>query len=781
MLSPTIGIDYVIAMEVLIFDLIHKDIDHFLAEQFGDFPIQFRKLSTLQDFPHSLRGRKYSGVIMILDQISEVHYKFISHFRDIDDETPIILLLTTPVVGKKQPTSQNQSDFVRIETVLLSEIDNLWTKKYIYKLFDDFELELARRPVLQAIESSGESIVLTDVYGTITYVNPTFTEVTGYSAAEAIGKTPRLWKSGSHSKEFYEQIWKEILAGHKWSGELINRKKSGEDYYSRLSISPIKGPQQQLLGFAAIHTDITQFKIAEKELMAARSQALSGAKNKMQFLSSLSHELRTPLNAIFGTLELLKETCLSDEQGKHYDVLRMASSRLLRTISDLLELAAIEESKLTISKVAFSPEAETKKTISLFKNLANQKKIKLLLNIQREVPDYIEGDPNRFGQVLANLLSNGIKYSPGGTIQVDLRILQSKFLRSLVIKVIDNGIGINKTQQRKLFTRFSKLSEDRSELNGSGLGLAISKDLAELMGGKVGYEAHKPKGSVFWFSVPFEVTMKNISVTFHKEATKEKPRIMVVEDDELSGRVLRGILQNMGYEVILIEDSQNVPNIMQNSEVQFVFMDCMMPVINGYECTRLLRDGGFEKPIIGMSANVTPFNRDQCRISGMNDFIAKPIELKELQRCLHTWLHSSGSEIDSRSSLSDVPTDTNEVVIQHLKMLTEATSKKATQEIITLFLKNTPPKISTLNTAIDEANFTTIELVAHQLKSSCGYLGLNLLQDTFEKLEQAATKKESIELEKLKKALEIHYSKYSAFLNCYITPKKERRSLCTTS
>ncbi len=761
-------------MDALLFDFTNKNFTRILGEEFSDFPIQFWEIPLTQNLTELSMLRKYSGVFVRTDGVSKAVHQFISDFRDFDEETPIVMILDKPQSETKAPPVH--ADFFGMESVNINDLNHFWTKKYIYKIFDDFELELARRPILQAVESSGESIVLTNLDGVITYVNPTFTEVTGYTPAEAIGQTPRLWKSGKHSKDFYQQMWRTILSGQKWSGELINRKKSGEDYHSRLSISPIKGPQQQLLGFAAIHTDITQFKNTEKELMNAQAQALSAAKVKMQFLANLSHELRTPLNAIYGTLELLKETQLSEGQHSHFDVLRTASSRLLRTISDLLDLAAIEESKLTINKVAFSPVDETKKTLYLFKNFASQKKIKLKLSFLRNVPKFIEGDPTRYGQILANFVSNALKYSPGGTVHVDLRILQSKYSKSLVIKVIDNGIGVKKSQQRKLFTRFSKLSEDSTELNGSGLGLAISRDLAELMGGNVGYKTRKPKGSVFWFSIPFETMMNQTS---DRAITKDEPkknRILVVEDDELSGRVLKGILNNMGHFVTLLEQSQNACKVIQSENFDFILMDCMMPHLNGYECTRMLRESGFDKPIIGMSANISPHNRDQCRLAGMNDFIAKPIEIKDLQRCLQTWLHEGQRRDCSKIPKSASSKRSDEIVAKHLKMLTDATSKRATEEIIRLFLKNTPTKILTLTDALDHANFNTIEQVAHQLKSSCGYLGLNLLQDTCEKLEQAAIKKENMELEKFKKALTIQYPRYSAFLNRYITPRKVKKS-----
>jgi PAS domain S-box-containing protein len=756
-------------MDLIVFDLSLRLATDWLREVFSQFPVSLHSASFQPHAPLELRP-SVSGIFLLVDVLAPNALDLLAKLRNLDEEIPIIIVQLAPNHAQNQP--EKPPDWAATEITSVDDFSSPWTTRFIVRLFEDYEFEITRRPLIKAIESTGESVVLTDTNGIITYVNPAFTEVTGYTPSEAIGQTPRLWKSQLHPPEFYIEMWRVILAGNRWSGELINCRKNGENYHSHLSISPVKIRGNQILGFVAMHTDISQFKNTEKELVNVRAQTLAAAKIQMQFLANMNHELRTPLNAINGSIELIQKTKLTTLQKDHLQTLASASTRLLRTISDLIDLSAVAESRLNIVHTDYSPHIEIEKLLTMLRPLAARKNLHLSLNIAANVPTKLSGDPARICQIISNFVSNSIKFSAVGNIEITIKIHQLMASSKLVIEVTDRGDGVKKSYRRKLFTRFSKLSEDQPIVNGSGLGLAISKDLAELMGGKVGYKVGKPSGSVFWFSIPIqkeatEATKKNRSNLPHLTYN-----ILIVEDDELSGKVLKGLIDNLGYRCSLEADGPKALKLALNGTFHLILLDCMMPIMNGFEFTQQLRKRGGQIPIIGMSANVSMQNQTQCRVTGMSDFIEKPIDFLKLKRCLQTWLHGKSLKQSKpgQVKVAHFKTDFKKRVSEQLELLTSATSKQATSEIINLFLRNTPLKLNNLGNAISQLNFDSIQQISHQLKSSCGYLGLESLQAALERLEHDAIKRDSAHFLELNAELVQQFPRYSEILSSYAEP-----------
>ncbi len=353
----------------------------------------------------------------------------------------------------------------------------------------------------KAIEQSPLSIIITDTKGKIEYTNPKFTEITGYSNIEAKGKNPRILKSGETPIEEYQMLWNSIKSGKEWRGELHNRKKNGELYWESVSISPIINENGEIINYIAIKEDISIQKDLLNELILSKEKAEESDRLKSAFLANMSHEIRTPLNGILGFTELLIDPDF--EEGQKAEMARLIlenGDQLLSIINDVLDISKIESGQIDLNNSVFSVKqlvVDVKKTFE--KNaLAN----KIDLKIAENIPDYeikIKSDNTKIKQVLNNLLSNALKYTDKGLVEIGYKNSDTE----IVFHVRDSGVGIPKEFQEKIFQRFLHLEPSRSKLaGGNGLGLSISKSFVEMMGGRIWVESEVGKGSCFYFSIP---------------------------------------------------------------------------------------------------------------------------------------------------------------------------------------------------------------------------------------------------------------------------------------
>lgn len=369
---------------------------------------------------------------------------------------------------------------------------------------DITELKKSNESIIKlskAIEQSPLSIIITDTNGNIEYTNPKFTEITGYSSIEAKGKNPRIIKSGETPIDTYQMLWNSIKNGKEWRGELHNRKKNGELYWESVSISPIINENGEIINYIAIKEDITIQKDLLNELIVSKEKAEESDRLKSAFLANMSHEIRTPLNGILGFTELLIDPDF--EEGQKSEMARLIlenGDQLLSIINDVLDISKIESGLIDLNNSVFSVKQlliDVKRTFE--KNaLANKIDLKIAENIPvNEIK--IKSDNTKIKQVLNNLLSNALKYTDKGFVEIGYKDLETE----IVFHVMDSGVGIPKEYQEKIFQRFLHLEPNRSKLaGGNGLGLSISKSFVEMMGGRIWVESEVGKGSCFYFSIP---------------------------------------------------------------------------------------------------------------------------------------------------------------------------------------------------------------------------------------------------------------------------------------
>ena len=363
------------------------------------------------------------------------------------------------------------------------------------------ELEMLK--LTKAVEFSPVSIVITDALGNMEYVNPRFTEVTGYTPEEALGKNQRILKSGYVPSEVYEKLWTTIMEGKTWRGELLNQKKNGDLVWEMVRISPFKDMQERITHFVAVKEDITAQKMAQEELKKAKEEAESASHVKGEFLANMSHEIRTPMNAILGLTQLLLNTELVPKQLDYLEKVYTSSQALLRLLNDILDYSKIEAGRMEVENNPYQIEEVLQNVLKLFSAKIEEKGLKPFIELSPGVPELVMGDSLRVTQVLNNLVGNAIKFTDKGEIRILVDVVnrnEEDWLLRFTVR--DTGIGIAIDKLENLFQAFTQADNSISrKYGGTGLGLAISQQLVELMGGEISVSSIMGQGSIFSFTI----------------------------------------------------------------------------------------------------------------------------------------------------------------------------------------------------------------------------------------------------------------------------------------
>lgn len=357
------------------------------------------------------------------------------------------------------------------------------------------------KKLTKSIEQSPSSIVITDIQGNIEYVNPMFSEISGYSKDEVIGKNPRILKSGEMPAEVYSQMWNTIKAGEVWRGEFLNRKKNGELYWEWATMTSIKNEDGEITNYLSIKEDISLRKQMEADLIIAKNKAEESDHLKSAFLANMSHEIRTPLNSIIGFSELLSDSDFEiDEKKEFIQHIISNGNSLLNIISDIMDISRMESGQVTIRE----SQIHVNKFITRIKEQFSIKFAETNVEFKLEIPNskekiFILADTDRLSQIFTNLISNALKFTTQGFIQIGYQVKGDM----VEFCVTDTGIGIPADFHDKIFDRFRQVeSSNTRKYGGNGLGLAITRNLVELMGGKIWIESESGKGSSFYFVLP---------------------------------------------------------------------------------------------------------------------------------------------------------------------------------------------------------------------------------------------------------------------------------------
>jgi len=514
-----------------------------------------------------------------------------------------------------------------------------------------------------AIEQSPASVIITDAETCLLYVNPKFTEVTGYSKQEVLGENPRFLQSRLTPPAVYEQMWHTLRQGEIWHGELQNQRKNGELYWDETHISPVKNSLGEITHYVGIKLDITERKQTEIELQQAKNAAELANQAKSEFLANMSHEIRTPMNAILGFSDILTNL-ITDETHRYYlDAIQRSGKTLLQLINDILDLSKIEAGKFTLQYAPVSVKTIVNDIQLIFSQKAADKSIELSVLMDESLPQMLMLDEIRLQQILLNLVGNAIKFTEQGFIRIsvscqsDLSSVKNQEGRvNLIIAIEDSGIGIPQAQQDKIFAAFTQQDNQNVGLGGTGLGLTISKRLTELMSGHLSVQSKVGKGSCFTIQLnQVEILTDGLKeksadlISLPKIIHFQSAKLLLVDDIELDRRLIKTYLQDYP-EIEIIEAEHGLQSLTLIAEQQFdlIFMDKQLPYMDGDMVCELIRaERNYATvPIIMISASVLQAEENKPVFYDLQ--LNKPVNKSELLKAMQSFLPHS--EIEQTTS-----------------------------------------------------------------------------------------------------------------------------------
>lgn len=521
------------------------------------------------------------------------------------------------------------------------------------------------KKLIKAIEQINASVLITNSDGYIEYVNPKFTEISGYEGFEVLGKKPSILKSGIHSTEYYSDLWNTILEGKIWRSEICNKSKNGKLYWEKISISPVKNPKGEITHFVAVKDDITEKKIQEEELNKAKDLAESANKAKSEFLANMSHEIRTPMNAILGFTELLTNKITDEQQRNFLDSIRNSGRNLLTLINDVLDLSKVEAGKMNLNLEFIDPFLVFKDIEYLFSIKAHQKGLDFSIETDLSLPISIEIDEVRLRQILVNLIGNALKFTEQGFVKVKVSCSKNEPEETInmIIQVNDSGIGINKAFLNNLFTPFTQQDgQSTKKYGGTGLGLTITKKLVELLNGSIKVDSEEGKGS------HFEITLSNLRARGYKQHSTEistinprdirfKPATIVIADDVDANRnYLKGILDDTEINIFDTDSGMDAFEMVKLYKPSVVITDLKMSGLNGFQLLEKIRETKelSRIPVIATTASVSIDEKHRNQVHNFDGILIKPIQVNDVFLELLRFLpHEIISDNEAKKEMQD--------------------------------------------------------------------------------------------------------------------------------
>ena len=492
-------------------------------------------------------------------------------------------------------------------------------------------------------------VAITDVKGTIIFTNDKFSEVSGYSNEELIGKNHRLLNSGYHSPKFFKDMYQTIAQGDVWHGEIFNKAKDGHYYWVDTTIVPFLTENGKPKNYVAIRTDITKQKEIEGELIVARNLAEKAARKKSEFLANMSHEIRTPMNGVIGMTGLLLDTDLSSQQRNYAEMSMKSANALLSLINDILDFSKIEAGKLDLEEVTFDLQSMAEDVAELMAIKCRSGNLEMLLHYKADTPRFFIGDPGRVRQIMLNLLSNAVKFTEQGYILLTLeQIKSSNNTRVVRISVKDSGIGISEDKQDFIFNQFDQADGSTTrKYGGTGLGLSISKQLCEIMGGTIEVESQEGKGSTFSFTLRLQedADASKINHISDDYSLLSDLNVLVVDDMEEARIMLTEQLSRYKINVEAVASgSAAMAKLTSAAErkapFDFVITDFHMPKMDGKMLVQeILRNESIKNPaLVFVASSSKKSDQKWLKEAGVDGYLIKPVYPTEIPKVISTIL-----------------------------------------------------------------------------------------------------------------------------------------------
>jgi len=515
-----------------------------------------------------------------------------------------------------------------------------------------------------------------------------------------------------------------------------------------------------VIGVIVVARDITDHSVIESELRLAIENAelakqiaeqskfhaeeaakiaVEAVSSKQQFLSNMSHEIRTPMNAIIGFTKVLLKTGLSSKQRDYLNAIKLSGDALIVLINDILDLAKVDAGKMSFLNTPFKMAASISAMIHVFETKIQEKNLKLFRKYDTNIPKVLIGDAVRLNQIILNLISNAVKFTNEGSITISVTLLSRDEEKSNIeFSVSDTGIGISEDKIDHIFENFQQATNETSRLyGGTGLGLAIAKQLVESQGGKIYVKSVLNKGATFSFVLPFQNTSDDTIIDLEAaELTMEikNIKVLVVEDIVLNQLLMKTLLSDFGFEYNIASNGKIAIAKMKKKEYDIILMDLQMPVMNGFETTKYIRETMHSKiPIIALTADVTTTDLQKCTAVGLNDYISKPINEKLLYKKILALVKkptfASDIEITNNNKVKDLTKavklpKTTCIDLTYLKERTKS-NPNLLSEMITIYLKQTPPLLKVMQDCLKNDDLLGLSASVHKLIPSFSIVGIH--------------------------------------------------------
>ena len=620
-----------------------------------------------------------------------------------------------------------------------------------------------------------------DLEGRLMTVNPAICKVLGYEEQEMLGRSIKDFVPEKHQARFQEEYIKVLRdSTNAVSGEFCILNKDGEEIYMLYKNYRMEEPGSDpyVIGFAQ---DITERIRTERELRITKQLTDEMARAKESFLAHMSHEIRTPMNGILGIASLLNKTQLDPQQRNYLKLIQESAGNLLVIVNDILDLEKIVAGKLQLERIPFKIVDKIATTIQSFIYRAEEKELGLIF--QNSVPGdmVVEGDPYRLSQVLNNILSNALKFTDAGHINIITGITERNEEGVVVeITIQDTGIGIGKEQLRTIFEPFEQADATISrKYGGTGLGLAISKNMIEMQNGELLVNSEEGKGSAFTIRLPY---LLSIEAMQDNETSLEidykslgKRKVLVAEDVELNQFLARHILESWDFEVVIAANGREALEAMEETSFDCVLMDVQMPEMDGIEATQHIRrlpdavKAGI--PIIALTANALKGDSEKYLAAGMTDYLAKPFDEARLFRVISRNLSRKAITDTEALSTAKAPVaranataavgqkeflstnlNNNHNMSDDNARLYDLTMVQSVsggdesfiQRMVALFIETVPQNVQDLKSAMEEENWDLVGKTAHKLKSTIDSMGIKSIRQEIRTVEANARQKESL-------------------------------------
>lgn len=732
------------------------------------------QIENMQNLPYSVvpsykKKLLRSGGIICAD-ISELP----EDIQDVVEPQQIKSIMLFPIFVKKRYVG-----FVGVDECLRyrqwAESEVQLFRTFTHLLGNVFERQEVERQLLaseekyrSAVDNLTEVIFQTDEKSFLTFLNPAWSDITGYALEESLGRNLMDYiypEDRIEMDELYELLMDQKIDFCRQTLRLSI--KDGEtrwiEIYARVTLDLFN----QIEGISGTLNDVTDRKRAEEALIQAKEQAEQASLAKAQFLSTMSHEIRTPMNAVIGISNLLLKNNPRPDQQTNLSLLKFSGENLLHLLNDILDFSKIEAGKVAFEEVDFNLKILLSGIKhSLGTKATEDKNLKLRMRLREEMPDMLVGDPTRLSQVLNNLVGNAIKFTEEGSVTLSVDVLKkTEEAVKLRFCVSDTGIGIPKDKLEHIFDSFSQASSDTTrKYGGTGLGLTITKKLLELQGSHIQVESEIGRGSKFFFELSFKrshlLPEEESSLQVNTAATQslQGQPILLVEDNPVNVVVASQFLEDWGAQIVVAENGKQALDRLEEQLFSLVLMDLQMPVMDGYEAATQIRKKLSEEelPIIALTADAMQGVYEQITAVGMNDYISKPFIPDELYKKINRHLKwrvlskekeeisavmkkKTVTKAEKESTVAAAPLQTEgEALLYKLDKISAQSggNQDFIKRMTSLFVETTPPLLSEMEEALQEKDLKQVQSIAHRLKPSIDILQIDSQKDSVRTIEK---------------------------------------------